>query len=862
MVCVAIDYPDKYMYSSTNTPAEIIFENFLFSGLTPVFIVTNSSSMPDTTDPRFFSIVPATINLNVGTFINPGSSIAFPPVLVHFNKNQLMLSCTCNIHQNKLCNHQAQVLYNILERPDLRIFFDDRLRHQSIKKIALNYGLENESNPDEHFELAWNNRLVSISPRIKSLQPVDSAALQLLASQLLPPSKAICQPQSDTKTVNLFVLSEHKYYKHLQISLYQATCTNSGKIKNPLKVLNPQDLSWQTNATDEIKFFTGVGSFSNNHNSTPVASDLQALRAIVKNPLQLAAYYHNTIISENIVATSLIKVTLSLLQNGLELNVFLKNNFYEISGQMAIGDKIFQLNNLPLKYGYFILSENTLHLVNSLNLLRIMAYFKKLNNIAVVHESKFEVFRKNILSPLEDTIRINYAWLVAATKEQLEHHGFDDPPQRLIYLSEEGPHIVISPVMRYGEVEVSVLSKRQLYARDEKDNAFIVERNELMENEFASLLLKQHVDFATQIHQQAFYLTKKQLLEEEWFLDAFEVWEAKNIKVLGFNEINTNKLNTNKGKVSVKITSGLDWFNTDLEVRYGGQKASLRQLHKSLKNGSRYVMLDDGTLGMLPAEWIQKMVAYFAAGELIEEELRIPKVNFSTIQMLFEKAMLSEGVQEQIATYNSKLADFKNIENVKTPAGLQAELRHYQLQGLNWLNFLDDFGFGGCLADDMGLGKTIQVIAFMLLLRQKKEPQTQLVVVPTSLIFNWQDELEKFAPTLKILTIHGSNRVKNNHSFNQYDVVLTSYGMLLSNIYFMKTFRFGYIFLDESQAIKNPDSQRYKACRLLQSFNKIVITGTPVENNTFDLYGQLSFACPGLLGNQQYFKDIYARPTY
>ena len=132
--------------------------------------------------------------------------------------------------------------------------------------------------------------------------------------------------------------------------------------------------------------------------------------------------------------------------------------------------------------------------------------------------------------------------------------------------------------------------------------------------------------------------------------------------------------------------------------------------------------------------------------------------------------------------------------------------------------------------------------------------------VPTSLIFNWQQEFEKFAPSLKVLTIHGANRVRYNHSFREYDVVLTSYGMLLSTIHFMKTFRFGYIFLDESQAIKNPDSQRYKACRLLQSKNKLVITGTPVENNTFDLYGQLSFACPGLLGNQQYFKDIDSQP--
>jgi SNF2 family DNA or RNA helicase len=134
------------------------------------------------------------------------------------------------------------------------------------------------------------------------------------------------------------------------------------------------------------------------------------------------------------------------------------------------------------------------------------------------------------------------------------------------------------------------------------------------------------------------------------------------------------------------------------------------------------------------------------------------------------------------------------------------------------------------------------------------------VVVPTSLIFNWQGELEKFAPSLKVLTIQGSNRVKNNQSFSTHDVVLTSYSILLQTIHFMKAYYFSYIFLDESQAIKNPDSQRYKAARLLQSKNKIVLTGTPIENNTFDLYGQLSFACPGLLGNQQYFKDIYSQP--
>ena len=844
----------------TYNPTEIIFENFQFSNLTQAFILANSTAMPDKGSGRYFAVHPDMIGLNVGSFSNPGGGLIFPIVMVEYRKDKLVLSCGCNEQSNKFCIHQAQVLYNIMERPDLRIFFDTALRHQQIRTVAQNYGLQNEPNPDEHFELSWNSKIVSIKPKLKNLQPVNAAALHQLAADLLPISNSPALTPATPGNKRVLVLSEHRYYQHLQAGLYEAATGAGGKIKNPLKLLDVPELAWQTNEVAAVKFYTGIARYINNHNKAPVAADLQALRAIVHNPLGLSAFYHNPKVSKNINPASLVLVQLALLQTGLELQVYLKGNFYEISGQLLIGDKTYPLNNLPMKYGYFILVENILHLVGNMDLLRVMTYFKKHNNIVVLHQSKFEEFRKTILVRLEDNIRINYAWLVAATKEQLEENGFDASPQQLIYLTDAGMHVMISPVMRYGEVEVSVLSKRQLYARDQKDNAFIVDRDEVAENNFTALLLKQHPDFAEQLHQQAFYLTKKQFLEEAWFLDAFEEWEGHLIKILGFNEIAKNKLNANKGKVSVKVTSGLDWFNTDLEVRYGGQKASLRQLHKSLKNGSKYVTLDDGTLGILPLEWIQKMAAYFDAGEINEEQIRTPFINFSSVQALYERTMLRDEVQQQIELYNSKLAGFENIETVLSPEGLHAELRHYQQQGLNWLNFLDEFNFGGCLADDMGLGKTIQVIAFMLLLRQKRGQQTHLVVVPTSIIFNWQQELKKFASSLKVLTIHGANRVKNNHSFNEYDVVLTSYGMLLSNIHFMKSYHFSYIFLDESQAIKNPDSQRYKASRLLQSKNKIVLTGTPIENNTFDLYGQLSFACPGLLGNQQYFKDIYSQP--
>src|SRR5690606_23045454 len=129
-----------------------------------------------------------------------------------------------------------------------------------------------------------------------------------------------------------------------------------------------------------------------------------------------------------------------------------------------------------------------------------------------------------------------------------------------------------------------------------------------------------------------------------------------------------------------------------------------------------------------------------------------------------------------------------------------------------------------------------------------------------SLLFNWLVEIEKFAPSMKVEVHYGPQREKDVEELNKYEVVLTTYGTLLSDIRILKSFRFNYIFLDEAQAIKNPNSARYKAARLLQARNRVVLTGTPVENNTFDLYGQLSFACPGLLGSKQFFKDTYAIP--
>jgi hypothetical protein len=263
----------------------------------------------------------------------------------------------------------------------------------------------------------------------------------------------------------------------------------------------------------------------------------------------------------------------------------------------------------------------------------------------------------------------------------------------MIYLSDTEGYVVITPVVRYGKVEVPVLSKKQIHAIDPLGNAFVVERDEAVELAFTTSLLKQHPDFREQLHQTGFYLPRGRFLEEGWFLEAFETWQSLGITVLGFNDLKNNRLNPHKAKVSVNVNSGVDWFDTTVEIQYGKQRVSLKHLHQAVRNKNHFVQLGDGTLGILPKEWIERFLSYFQVGEVVGESIRTQKINFSSLDDIYEEGMLRGEVKTELANYRAKIGNFKTIRPVSVPEGLRATLRDYQKQGLNWLNFLDAFDF-------------------------------------------------------------------------------------------------------------------------------------------------------------------------
>ncbi|MBA5248703.1 MAG: hypothetical protein FE834_04090 [Gammaproteobacteria bacterium] len=226
-----------------------------------------------------------------------------------------------------------------------------------------------------------------------------------------------------------------------------------------------------------------------------------------------------------------------------------------------------------------------------------------------------------------------------------------------------------------------------------------------------------------------------------------------------------------------------------------------------------------------------------------------------------DKNILWRGSKE-VLKLAEKLRNFKQIADVKVPKNLQTTLRDYQQTGLNWLNFLFDFNFSGILADDMGLGKTLQTLTHLSYLKtQKKLSKPVLIVVPTSLIANWRNEVKRWTPNLKILSLYGGpERFESFEQIKKADILLTSYALIYRDIDKFNEHCFSYVILDEAQKIKNPKTKMFAAIKSLKSDCRLALSGTPVENHLGELWAIFSFLMPGFLRSQTAFRRFYQTP--
>ena len=321
--------------------------------------------------------------------------------------------------------------------------------------------------------------------------------------------------------------------------------------------------------------------------------------------------------------------------------------------------------------------------------------------------------------------------------------------------------------------------------------------------------------------------------------------------IIGTDRLRKYNIKAVRPKLSGKFSYNLDYFEGEVEVEIEGEKFSIQQLLNNYKK-DEYIVLSDGTNALINREYIEKLQRVFK-----EEDGNKIKVSFFDMpivqDMIDEKAFENNfmGSKDFFEGIN-KLAE----EDIDYPK-LNATLRDYQKYGYKWLKYLTDNNLGACLADDMGLGKTLQAIVLIAKIHEEKKKKS-MVIMPKSLIYNWENEIKRFSPKLKVGVYYGINR--DFSSLKKADVILTTYGTIRNDIENLLEQKFDLLVLDESQNIKNINSQTTKAVLLLNAKKRVALSGTPIENNLLELYSLFRFLNPEMFGSVQEFTNDYIVP--
>ncbi len=352
-----------------------------------------------------------------------------------------------------------------------------------------------------------------------------------------------------------------------------------------------------------------------------------------------------------------------------------------------------------------------------------------------------------------------------------------------------------------------------------------------------------------------------------------------------------NSYFTGEVKLDFHYQTKEDWFDIQANVFLDDMRIPFIKFRKNIISGNREYVLPNGNVFIMPEVWFTRYSDLMQFAKESDDNLILDKMHFS----LFP----SDDEVQPDKNWDNKLSELANFSQTtrEQPKLLNAQMRPYQLEGYAWMSLLNKHNLGGILADDMGLGKTLQTIALLTDLysnpQDEKNEQSEnnnnkatyvqgslfesagvsgfnqsdkpasLIVMPTSLIHNWMNEIHKFAPHLKVYLYTGNSRLKSSEIgkiLRHYHVVLTTYGILRNDLEYLDSYNFLYLILDESQNIKNPSSKIYHAVTEVQATHKLVLSGTPIENSLTDLWAQMTFVNRGLLGNQNFFKNHFEIP--
>lgn len=575
-------------------------------------------------------------------------------------------------------------------------------------------------------------------------------------------------------------------------------------------------------------------------------------------------YYSNLFNRQELVVSQNMLCKLLRLAEGLHCDIILRDKKMEnmeimcsnpkLSMELQMEDEVLSLHDMgqePIisicEDGSILCYQGGIYLPDMEFLANLRPFFTTLFG---KKQSELEFRGENMGSFIEKVLPVIKKTMNIQVPEKIKDHYIVEQLQPKLYFdidrSRQRPVLVARMIFAYGEHEVNPL-------QDEQKGSYILVRDREEEEQLLRLMYDKHFS----VRREQFVLTKEdeifQLMTEgmQDLCRQFEVFYSKEYKANSIKKV---------GMLSAGIRLNTDINLLEMDVDYGHiPKEELRDFFRSIKLKKKYYRLKSGAFINLMTEdkQIDELRDLLSIGEVTEDN----KIAFSQTAVMEVDELLPHTQRiTRDAGYKQLLEDLKNPDktNWELPNGMEDILRPYQITGYRWLCSLAHYGMGGILADDMGLGKTLQTITYVL-----ANPGTRtLIVCPTSLAYNWQDEFSKFAPQIATQIISGTPQERADLMQQSADVPvwITTYPLIRKDVDLYKAQIFDACFIDEAQFIKNPTSLGAKAVKAVQAKHRFALTGTPIENTLSELWSIFDFVMPGFFGRYRQFEECYEKP--
>ena len=810
----------------------------------------------------------------------------FPLVIQKNDERNFDTSCKCGETEHPLCEHKTLLFLQLLDAYGANYFDSIRNWDKEKNKLLQIYGYSLDDDLAGKFEFSYKDGkpfLKVLDTSIKRVAP-GTATARPSETFIVPemPAEEVVTEERPSKRLGVVFNFNAATYPYFEVDAIQGDTDEEqkkylGKVEKVdlTKFVNTEvfseddkQLVQQVRKLQTIEInkyldrnspFSGIWENIIHTDGDDLPEETKALIAEYLQPklkklFEEQAENHFVFIlpkGKNFVTTNLVEIELSNHFIAPVFKVQASADHFEIACTVKLSGSVIPFADNECNSSLVYLNDHVLYLWQKAEDVLQAEKFLKEGNIQLSKDNWADKMKKIIL-PLTREYKVEF------DKSLVKEVKSGEPDVKL-QLQEKGDYLVFQPVFTYKGFETKAADKENIIIPD-GDKILIIERNLEAEENFLKKLESLHSMFVRpDDNKNNLVLRGADVLRNNWFFLFVDAMNEMKVPVFGFEALRNFRFNTARPNTHIHVSSGMDWFDAKVEIEFGEQRVGIDAIKSALVNKQSFVQLNDGTLGILPDEWLKRYSLLFKVGDGRSNQLRLSKYHMSVIDELYENRDEKELSFELDEKYE-RLKEFKNIPEIPAPKHLQPILRPYQTSGFQWLNYLNDVGWGGILADDMGLGKTIQALSMLHHYKEISGGLKALVVCPTTLIYNWRNEVQKFSPSLSFHIHHGSIRTRNVEELSAHNIIITTYGTLRSDIQVLLKMNFDYVILDESQAIKNPASKVTKAASLLNAKNRLCMSGTPLQNNTFDIFAQMNFLNPGLLGNMEFFRNEFATP--